>query len=96
VGAPGEGGAAQAPRLDEQDAVLARQARHQVMLVGPQLGVPVGEADAHDVAAAEAWGLAHRRHDSRLSSLAAVIHSVRADLQRPRQRPCAWVCGAER
>ena len=53
--APGELRLAQAERLDEQHAVLARQARHQVVLVGPQLGVPVGEADAHDVAAAQAW-----------------------------------------
>ena len=35
---------------------VARQARHQVVLVGPQLGVPVGEADAHDVAAAQGRG----------------------------------------
>ncbi len=59
--APGELRAAQAERLDEEDAVLAREARHQVVLVGPQLGVPVGEADAHDVAAVELGGLGHRR-----------------------------------
>ena len=62
--APGELRPAQAERLDEQHAVLARQARHQVVLVGPQLGVPVGEADAHDVAAVQAW---------RVSAIGAMI-----------------------
>ena len=60
--APGQLRAAQAERLDEQHAVLARQARHQMVLVGPQLGIPVGEPDAHDVAALEPRLLAHRRH----------------------------------
>ena len=40
-------------RLHEQHAVLAREPRHQVLLVRPQLRVPVGEADAYDVPAAQ-------------------------------------------
>ena len=45
---------AQPERLQEQHPVAARQARHQVLLVGPQLGVPLAEAEADDVAAARA------------------------------------------
>ena len=44
---------AQPERLDEQHAVARGEPRHQVVLVGPQLRVPVGEADAHDLAAGE-------------------------------------------
>ena len=36
------------------------------MLVGPQLGIPVGEADAHDVAVVQLCGFGHRSHDPRL------------------------------
>ncbi len=49
--AGGELRPAQAERLDEQHPVGGGEAGHQVVLVGPQLGVPVGEADADDVAA---------------------------------------------
>ena len=57
--------APQAERLHEQHPVLARQARHQVVLVGPQLGVPVGEPDAHDVASSQVGVVGHRGHDHR-------------------------------
>ena len=76
--APGELRLAQAERLDEQHAVLECETGHEVMLVGPQLGVPVGEPDAHYVAALKAWGIAHRRHDLRLGSLVTVIHGDEA------------------
>ena len=39
--------------FDEQHAVGAGQARHQVMLIGPQVRLPVGEPDADDVAAVQ-------------------------------------------
>jgi hypothetical protein len=61
----GQLGPAQPQRLDEQHPVLARQTGHQVLLIGPQLGVPVGESDAHDVAAAQGGRIGHRRHDPR-------------------------------
>ena len=53
--AAGELRRSQAERLDEQHAVLAREAAHQMVLVGPQLGVPVGEPDTDDVAIAQTW-----------------------------------------
>ena len=60
--APGELRPAQA-RATRRTApgCRARQPRHQVLLVRPQLGVPVGEADADDVAAAQAVGGRPRR-----------------------------------
>ena len=44
---------AQPERLDEQHAVVARQPGHQVVLIGLQLGLPVGEADAQDMTVLE-------------------------------------------
>ena len=52
-----EVGPAQAERFDEQDATPGRrEPRHQMVLVGPDLVVPVVEADADDVAAGERAG----------------------------------------
>ena len=66
--AAGDGGAPQAQRLDEEDAAAARrEAGHQVLLVRPQLGVPVGEPDADDVAAGE-WGHSGGIRRSRMRS----------------------------
>ena len=45
--------AAQSQRLDEQDPVVHRCAHEQMLLVGEQVGVPVGEAHTHDVASAQ-------------------------------------------
>ncbi len=51
--APGDLRAAQAERLDEEHVVVAGEPAHQVLLVGPELGVPLGEADADDGASRE-------------------------------------------
>ncbi len=58
--APGELRRSQAERLDEEHAILERETAHQVLLVGPQLGIPVGESDTDDVAIAQALGGGHR------------------------------------
>jgi hypothetical protein len=49
----GELGLTQAERLDEQHLVLAREARHEVVLIGLELRLPVGKPDADDVPAGE-------------------------------------------
>jgi hypothetical protein len=67
---------AQAKRLHEQHAALARHARHQVLLVGPQLGVPVGEPHAQDLASAQSFGVWHRRHDPRAPARAGYWWSL--------------------
>ena len=58
-------GLAQAERLDEQHSVVLCQTRHQMVLIGPQLGIPVGESDTHDVSAAQGSRVGHPRHDPR-------------------------------
>ena len=58
----------QPERLDEQHPVVARQPRHQVVLIGLQLGLPVGEADADDVPVAELHSCGIRRSRMRSNS----------------------------
>jgi hypothetical protein len=51
--APRELRAPQAEGLDEEDAVGSGKARHQVLLVRPQVRVPVREPETDDVAIAQ-------------------------------------------
>ena len=44
-----------------------------MVLVGPQLGVPVGESDAHYVAAVQRGRVWHRRHDPRLGACSLAL-----------------------
>ncbi len=53
----------EAKRLDEQHLVVRGEAVHEVVLVGPELRLPVGEADADDVSAHQRHLLAHRAND---------------------------------
>ena len=57
--APGQLGPAQPQRLHEQDPVLKREPLHQVVLVSLQVGVPVGEPNADDVAALKPRRIGH-------------------------------------
>ncbi len=69
----------QTERLHEKHAVAAGQPRHQVMLVSPQLGFPVREADAYDVLASKrarprGWRRVAWRHCTRVCAWAHVPH----------------------
>ena len=51
---PADLGPAKPQGLDEQHPVVDRQPGHQVLLIGPESALPIGESDADDVASTEA------------------------------------------